>query len=57
MVFCNFLIKVFKMEGPIRFSRGKDLELGRMGRAGLYSDLLTSRFALPGSSLRPWSFC
>lgn len=32
-MFCNFLIKMFKMEAACGFLEGKDLERGRMGRA------------------------
>lgn len=59
-MFCNFLIKMFKLQGCMwlfrgrAFGKGKDRE-GR-GRTHL-SGLLTSGLLCQGSAQRPWSFC
>lgn len=59
-MFCNFLIKMFKMEAACGFLEGKDLERGRMGRAEVaHTSPSYSPAALlcQDSAQRPWRFC
>ena len=60
MMFCNFIIKMFKLEGCMWLFRGRVFGKGRMGRAEVvHTSWGYSPAALlcQGSAQKPWSFC
>lgn len=60
MMFCNFLIKMFKMEAACGFLEEEDLERWRMGSAEVAHAPLSYSLATllcQDSAQRPWSFC